>query len=141
MVTLVDTNVIVDVLQDDPRWAAWSADRLSDAGMAGDVIVNVVVVGELSRDYLDLTTLRGALDRLHVSIRSLDDEAAFLAGKRFVAARAARTDTAPARPLPDFFIGAHAVTLGALLLTRDPTLYRRYFPDLTLITPETHADG
>ena len=134
---LVDTNVILDVLQDDPRWADWSIGRLSEARLEGDVIVNAIVLAELSRDYDDIDALSAALGPLGLRTEPIDDCAAFTAGKRFVAARASRKDEAAARPLPDFFIGAHAETARASLLTRDTAIYRRYFPDLTLITPET----
>lgn len=132
----VDTNVILDVLQDDPHWADWSVDQLSEAGQRGPVIVNAVVVAELSRDYATLAELHRAITPFALSIEPLSDAAGFVAGHRFVAARRDKPQ-APKRPLPDFFIAAHALTLDATLLTRDPSLYRRYFPDLPLITPET----
>ena len=133
----VDTNVIVDVLQDDEQWADWSIDQL-DAGRAGGgLISNAIVIAELSRDHENLVALRSTLRSFDLAIEPLDDRAAFLAGKRFVAARRDRPAGASSRPLPDFFIGAHALTLEIALLTRDPRPYQRYFPELTLITPET----
>jgi hypothetical protein len=78
------------------------------------------------------------MDRLSLTIQPLDVVSAFVAGKRFQAFRLVRTASENARVLPDFLIGAHALTLDVPLLTRDPRLYRRYFPDLSLITPETH---
>lgn len=137
MVIAVDTNVIIDVLQDDKRWADWSIGRIGEARKRGEVAVSAAVVAELSRDFEDVDALRSTLADLDLTIELLDDATAFLAGKRFNVARATRTAGAPARPLADFFIGAHALSVGATLLTRDPTIYRRYFPDLPLITPET----
>lgn len=134
----VDTNIIVDVVQGDQRWASWSIDRLDAGRAAGGLLSNSVVVAELSRDYADLSALRAALRVFELSIEPLDERAAFMAGRRFVTARRGKTAGERSRPLPDFFIGAHALTLGATLLTRDTAIYRRHFPDLALITPETH---
>ena len=60
-------------------------------------------------------------------------EAAFAAGKAFVAYR--KRGGARTSPLPDFFIGAHALVRGYLLLTRDASRYRTYFPEVELIAP------
>lgn len=134
----VDTNVIIDVLQDDPRWASWSGEQLAAAHDHGDVIACPVVVAELSRDFADLARLRAKLSALQLTSHPLDDRAAFLAGHRCAKALDRRGVSTPRQPLADFFIGAHASVLGCPLLTRDTRLYRRYFPELTLITPETY---
>ncbi len=134
----VDTNVIIDVLQGDPRWKSWSIEQLSHARADDHVVIDPIVVAELSRDYPALADLHHAIAPLELTLRDLDDTAAFVAGHRFLQARAERGGEGPKRPLADFFIGAHALTLGTPLLTRDSRIYRRYFPDLTLITPETH---
>lgn len=134
----VDTNIIIDVLQGDPRWMSWSIERLSDARADDHVVIDPIVIAELSRDYRTLADLQGAIAPLELTLRDLDDAAAFVAGHRFLQARAERGGDEAKRPLADFFIGAHALTLGTPLLTRDSRIYRRYFPDLTLITPETH---
>lgn len=134
---LADTNVILDLLQDDPMWGEWSSDRIAEAVIDGGVAVNAIIVAELSRDYPDVSMLIKALDLLELTTEPIEVDTAFLAGHRFAAAVRRRGEGEGRRPLPDFFIGAHAITLGVPLLTRDTQLYRRYFPDLTLITPET----
>ena len=134
----VDTNVIIDVLQGDERWQPWSIEQLSDARADHDLVIDAIVVAELSRDYPSLAELHRAIAPLELVVDALGDIAAFVAGHRFLHARAERGDREAKRPLADFFIGAHALTLGIPLLTRDTRIYRRYFPDLTLITPETH---
>lgn len=134
----VDTNVVLDIVQNDARWSDWSADRLQEALMDQPVVVNAVVVAELSRDFVDVAALTGRLTTMELAVEPLDERAAFLAGKRFVSARRDKAVGERPRPLPDFFIGAHALTLPATLLTRDAIIYRRYFPELALITPETH---
>ncbi len=66
--------------------------------------------------------------------RSLPWEAAFLAGKCFLAYR--RAGGIRRSSLPDFFIGAHALVQGMSLLTRDTARYRTYFKNLALIVPD-----
>lgn len=134
--TLVDSNVIIDVLDRDPSWFDWSAAALAEAA-SGHAQINSIVVSELSRDFDSIAALRVEMQSLDVGIVSLDDASAFEAGKRFQQFRRVRSPSENARVLPDFLIGAHALTLQVPLLTRDPRLYRRYFPELTLITPET----
>ena len=134
---LVDTNVIIDIFDRDPIWFEWSAGRLSEAAGEGEVAINAVVVAELSRSFKTLAALQQILLPFELQSRALDDASAFLAGKRFQEYRRTRQGVETARVLPDFLIGAQAIMLGATLLTRDARLYRRYFPDLTLLTPET----
>lgn len=136
--TFVDSNVLIDALERDPVWFSWSSARLVEAGSAEKAYVDPIVVAELSRGFAALDELNARLRRFAVEVVPLDEETAFLAGKRFQEFRRTRAAEEPARVLPDFLIGAHALTLGVPLLTRDPRLYRRYFPDLALITPDTH---
>ena len=133
--TLVDSNVIIDVLKKDPIWFGWSSVALAEAGIEG-AQVNAVVVAELSRDYADYGELSAELQSLGIGSVALDETSAFIGSKRFQDFRQSRHQDDKARVLPDFLIGAHALTLGVPLLTRDARLYRRYFPDLALITPE-----
>ena len=134
--TLVDSNVIIDIVDRDPIWYEWSAAALAEAGGDG-AHVNSSVIAELSRGYETLAGLQSKLSVLDLGILPLDDVSGFLAGKRFQEFRRSRSSAETARVLPDFLIGAHALTLEVPLLTRDPRLYRRYFPELSLITPET----
>jgi len=137
-VIFVDTNVVIDIFRRDARWFDWSADRLAMVTEQGEVAASAVVIAELSWSFDRLEDLLATLDRLSLVPRPLPAAAAFLAGKRFQSFRRTRYEDDHPRVLPDFLIGAHAFFEGASLLTRDPKLYRRYFPDLTLITPETH---
>jgi len=131
---LVDTNVLFDVVTDDPVWYEWSEARLEEADLAGPVVVNDVVYAEFSVRYASLEDADQALVDLGISIVPMSRQALFLAGKVFRQYRAAggiRTGV-----LPDFFIGAHAAVHGLPLLTRDPRHYRSYFPSLELIAPD-----
>lgn len=136
----IDTNIFIDVLTRDPSWFAWSMGRLSAAQDEGKVAANAVVAAELARNYETCDALLARLAQISVTILPLDAQPAFIAGKAFGRYRRDRRGDEPRQVLPDFFIGAHAVTLAIPLLTRDPRLYRRYFPELTLITPETDHD-
>ena len=133
---LVDTNVLVDVLQDDPDWADWSERQLARAAASGPVIVNPVVYAELAPLYPDPSRLDQALEALAISVEEMPKEAWFLAGKAHHAYRC-RGGTRIG-VLSDFFIGAHAVVAQIPLLTRDPRRYRRDFPSMALLTPDTN---
>lgn len=135
--TFVDTNVLIDIFDRDLAWLHWSASKLAEVDGDIGVVTNTIVIAELSSGYPTVTELRAKLSEIAVAILPLNDESAFMAGKRFQAFRRAREAGDDARVLPDFLIGAHALILNRTLLTRDPRLYRRYFPELALITPET----
>lgn len=139
--TFVDTNVLIDIFEDDADWLEWSMNQVSLAASRGELRVDPIVVAELSRGFDSCGSLRAALERMEIILAPLDEESAFLAGKRFQGYRRARDREGFGRVLPDFLIGAHALLLGETLLTRDSKVYRHYFPELTLITPETHPNG
>jgi predicted nucleic acid-binding protein len=135
---LVDSNVLLDLFTDDPAWGAWSAERLAEAFDAGPVAINPIVYAEISVAFDRIETLEPALpDRL--GREDLPREAAFLAGKCFVAYR--RRGGAKPSPLPDFYVGAHAAVTGRALLTRDASRYRRLLPRLRLISPPPASSG
>lgn len=130
---LVDTNVLLDLVTDDPDWLEWSLARLEEAALAGPVLINDVVYAEISIRYERIEHLDTMLADAMIEIAPTPRPALFLAGKAFQHYRAAggvRTGV-----LPDFFIGAHAAVEGWPLLTRDARRYRTYFPKLTLIAP------
>ncbi len=131
--TLVDTNVLLDLVTDDPDWADWSLARLEEAALAGPIVINDIVYAETSIRYSRVEDLDAMLTQAAIEISAMPRSALFLAGKAFQkyrAARGARTGV-----LPDFFIGAHAAVAGCPLLTRDAGRYRSYFPKVTLIAP------
>lgn len=131
---LVDTNILLDVVTDDPRWAEWSLRRLEIAALKGPLIVNGVVYAELSVRFERIEDVDAVLDEAGITVEEIPREALFLAGKAFQRYRMA--GGARRGVLPDFFIGAHAAVLGVPLLTRDTGRYRGYFPTVHLIAPE-----
>ena len=133
MVTLIDTNVLLDVLLEDEEWIDWSAARVADAAQQGRVVVNPIIYAEVSSAYDDIEALERALPARYYVREPLPWDAAFLAGRAYVAYR--RRGGARPSPLPDFYIGAHAAVAGHTLLTRDPGRYQSYFPKLRIVAP------
>lgn len=131
--TLVDTNVFVDVIHRDPIWLQWSLSQLAMARQRGPVIANVVVYAELHTHDTAGPHVDALLDQLGVQLRDLSRPAAQLAAKAFRQYR--QRGGTRAGVLPDFFIGAQAQVEGWTLLTRDAARYRSYFPGLALICP------
>lgn len=131
--TLVDTNVLLDYLDEDSEWSDWSAAMLTDAGENGMVAINPIIYAEVAVGYDDIADVETALPREYFVRAAIPWEAAFLAAKCFEKYR--RRAGLKRSPLPDFFIGAHAAVTGMTLLTRDPRRYRTYFPKLKIIAP------
>ncbi|MHB8425697.1 MAG: type II toxin-antitoxin system VapC family toxin [Gammaproteobacteria bacterium] len=131
---LVDTNVLVDVLEDDPEWADWSISRLRAQAQIHELAINPVIYAELSLTFASVETLDRAVRDLALEMLELPRPALFLAGKAFAQYR--RAGGRKSNMLADFFIGAHAAVLGCGILTRDPGRYQSYFRTVPLITPE-----
>jgi predicted nucleic acid-binding protein len=132
-VILVDTNILLDLVTDDPAWAAWSQQQLEAASLQDRLAINPVICAELSVGYQRIEALDAMLDLAGIGLEPMPRPALFLAGKAFQNYR--RAGGARTGVLPDFFIGAHAAVAQASLLTRDRTRYARYFPSLRLIAP------
>ena len=131
---LVDTNVILDVVGNDPDWAGWSQARLDTASLRHALLINPVIYAELSIAYRRIEELEDLLSKGDFRVEPIPREALFLAGKVYVQHR--ERGGAKTGVLPDFFIGAHAAVAGIPLLTRDARRYRTYFPKLELIGPD-----
>lgn len=131
---LVDSNVLLDVMTEDARWFPWSSGAISHAADGARLVINPIIYAEVSIRYSLIETIDAALPKTMLDREGIPYEAAFLAGKCFLAYR--RRGGKRQSPLPDFFIGAHAAISGYRLLTRDAARYRTYFPKLNLITPE-----
>lgn len=133
MAILVDSNVILDVATADARWAGWSSKALERAADEAVLVINPIIFAEVSVGFDRVEDLEDALPPDLYRRDPLPYEAAFLAGKSFLAYR--RRGGRRVTPLPDFYIGAHAAVAGHQLLTRDAARYRTYFPRLALIAP------
>lgn len=130
---LVDTNVILDLVGNDPLWANWSQQQLETASLQDSLCINSVIYAELSIAFDKIEDLEGVLKQGEFRVEAIPREALFLAGKTFIRYRKQRGTKAGV--LPDFFIGAHAAVAGWPLLTRDTRRYASYFPTVPLITP------
>jgi len=130
---LVDANVLLDILTNDPNWLQWSQERFLAAIEDDQAAVNPVIYAELGAAYRSATELDRALAGWPVQRLPLPCEAAFPAGQAFVRYR--KEGGQCRSPLPDFYFGAHAQIAGLPLLTRDAARYRTYFPKLRLIAP------
>jgi predicted nucleic acid-binding protein len=133
MITLVDSNVILDLVTDDKTWGQWSADALAEAADESTLAINPLIFAEVSTRFATIEELEHLLPSEEFSRLALPYEAAFLAGKAFLSYR--RRGGRRTAPLADFYIGAHAAVAGLRLLTRDPRRYRAYFPTVDLIVP------
>ncbi|MER8372568.1 type II toxin-antitoxin system VapC family toxin [Mesorhizobium sp. M1406] len=131
--TLVDTNVLLDLVTDDPTWADWSVAQLEAVSLDGPLLINDAVYAELAVRYTRIEDLETFLDAAGLEMAPMPRAALFLAGKVFTQYR--RSGGSRIGVLPDFFIGAHAAVARLPLLTRDVGRYRTYFPSLRLITP------
>ncbi len=130
---LVDSNVILDIATDDPRWSEWSSVALARAADESVLVINPLIYAEVS---VGLASIEALDEILPLSVFRRDPlpyEAGFLAGKAFLAYR--RRGGQKFTPLPDFYIGAHAAVAGLRLLTRDAPRYRTYFPKLEILAP------
>ena len=133
MVTLVDSNVILDIVTEDPQWLDWSSAMLEEAAESGRLAINAMVYAEVGVRFDRIEDLEEAVPSDYFRRETIPLEAAFLAGKCFEKYRSRGGERRS--PLPDFFIGAHAAVSGMTLLTRDARRYRSYFPRLRIVAP------
>jgi hypothetical protein len=131
---MVDSNVLLDVLTEDPAWFEWSSRSLEQCAEDHVLVINPIIYAEVSIGFDRIEDLDAALPESMVERRPIPLDAAFLAGKCFLKYR--RLGGRKRSTLPDFFIGAHAAVQKMALLTRDASRYRTYFPRLRLICPE-----
>jgi predicted nucleic acid-binding protein len=132
--TLVDTNIIIDVLTKDSAWFDWSAEQLLRCRASGPLWINEIGYAELAARVEMEAALQDALSEIDIQFERTATQALFLAGRAF--SRYRRAGGPRSSILPDFFIGAHAQVARIPLLTRDARRYRTYFPEVKLIAPE-----
>ncbi len=130
---LVDTNVWIDIINNDPTWKDWSLRHLKLASATGGICINPVIYAELATRYTSREQLDAALGPTGVQMIELSPDAAFLAGHAFLRYRQSKGTKSGV--LPDFFIGAQAQAQGFTLVTRDAARFRSYFPRVNLLAP------
>lgn len=131
--TLVDSNVILDILTEDDGWLDWSSTQLAESANSGMLVINPIIYAEVSARFERIEELDDALPVNYYRRVPLPFEAAFLAGQCFMKYK--RRGGNRRSPMPDFYIGAHAALSGLTLLTRDARRYRDYFPTVRIIAP------
>ena len=131
--TLADSNIILDILLDDPNWGDRSEAILDEYAQRGLLCINPIVYSEISIGFEEIEDLESAFLKAGLQMLEIPREALFLAAKAFL--KCTKRRGSKNRPLPDFYIGAHAAVLGIGLITRDVSRYRSYFPSVELICP------
>jgi predicted nucleic acid-binding protein len=136
-VTLVDSNVLLDLFTADENWEGWSRRQLGTAILADGACINPIIYAEVSIGFAHERELAEQMKLLGIERRELPYQAAFAAGRAFLRYR--RSGGRERSPLPDFYIGAHAECDGLALLTRDAKRYRSYFPNVRIVSPDDKA--
>ncbi|MFY9969999.1 MAG: type II toxin-antitoxin system VapC family toxin [Roseiarcus sp.] len=131
---LIDANVLLDVMTEDARWLQGSAEAIERAADRYRLVINPVIFAEVSMRFSRIEDLDAALPKTMFDREAIPYEAAYMAGKSYLAYR--RRGGTKRSPLPDFFVGAHAAVAGYQLMTRDVRRYRTYFPKLPLVVPD-----
>ena len=131
--TLVDSCVLIDVLANDADWSEWSLEKLDLLGRQAPLVINPIILAEISPRFDRAADLEAALSQLPLKREALPWDAAYLAGQAFKIYRTA--SGAKRSPMPDFYIGAHAIVGNMRLLTRDAVRFETYFPKLKIISP------
>ena len=131
--TLVDTNVLIDLVQDDAEWANWSEIKLFEAQLAGALMINPVGYAELVPAFNNMADLDSFLKSAKITVKDISRPAAYLAGEAFLSYR--KRKGIKTGVLAEFFIGAQAQAENWMILTRDAARYKSYFPAVKLICP------
>jgi predicted nucleic acid-binding protein len=131
---LVDSNVIIDIFEEDPRWADWSTEQIAVAGKGDGAMINEVVIAEVAPSHGSLERFLTVMESFNIGCEAICNQSAFTAGLAFLEYRKRRIGAKSI--IADFLIGGHAQTLGATILTRDPRFYRAYFPTVPIIAPQ-----
>ena len=130
----VDSCVLLDLFTDDPNWADWSENMLDKYSQTNTLYINSIVYTEVSIGFNKIEEVEMAISQLGIKVLEIPREALFLTGKVFLKYR--KNKGTKKSPLPDFFIGAHAIVSKFDLITRDSIKYKTYFPQLKLIHPD-----
>ena len=130
---LVDTNVLIDVLNNEPQWADWSIHQLRVQSKIHVLSINPIIYAELSCTFKKVEDLDEVLQVMELKFNQIPKPALFLAGKAFQSYR--QQGGVKNSILADFFIGAHAAVSRLPVLTRETQRYQTYFPTVKLVSP------
>ena len=131
--TLVDTNIWIDCIDANSHWHEWAIEQLQKLSERSPLHVNLIVYTELLVPGPDIEALDALLD-VYDTLRSpLPWSCALLTAAAFALYRS--RGGSKLKPIPDFYIGAHAAVANLSVLTRDPSPYKSYFPRLIVVAP------
>lgn len=130
---LVDTNVWVDCIDEASPWHEWAVESLQVSSERCPLHVNLIIYSELLIPGPDVHMLDTMLDIYETLRTPLPWASAPLAAAAYATYR--RSGGSKQKPLPDFYIGAHAAVSNLSVLTRDPRPYKSYFARLEVIAP------
>ncbi len=130
---LVDSNIVLDVFLNDPKWADWSESKLDEYDQLGILYINSIVYSEISIGFKRIEDLESGIAKAGLQMLEIPKEALFLAGKAYLKYK--KRKGTKRTPLSDFFIGAQAAVQNLDLITRDVSRYQSYFPTVKLISP------
>jgi predicted nucleic acid-binding protein len=134
--TLVDSNIIIDLLVKDAEFGPWSFRQLDRLAQIGDLVINQICFAEAATYFKNIAEFERAMASIGITRDDLPWTAAGYAGLAHYQYR--KNGGLRERILADFLIGAHASERGYRLITRDPSAYRTYFPQLDIIAPDSH---
>lgn len=132
-IILVDSNIILDLILDDPKWAEWSKSAMKKQARHATLCINPIIYAEISIGFNHIEELEKTITKGSFKILEIPKKALFLAGKAFLEYR--KRGGTKLSPLPDFFIGAQAAVMKIDLITRDISRYQSYFPTVKIISP------
>lgn len=142
MTYAVDSNVILDILYDDPLHAQSSIAALTKASGDGALVACDVVWAETSARFADKAMFRRTMADFGISFSAMTESASVRAGGLWNASRREKKRKGiPSRTeiIPDFLVGAHAFECADALITRDRGFLRKWFSDLAIIDPSAQT--
>ena len=136
MTWVVDTCIVIDILENDPNFGLRSATLLEtklDEGLSICPVTFVELAPAFGGNANEQETfLRQAGIGFRDGWTTADTRTAHLAWHLHIDAR--RSGVVPKRPIADVLIGAFATNRRGLI-TRNATDFRRNFPDLQILEP------
>lgn len=132
MPVLVDTNILIDILTDDPQWAEWSVKQIEIRASDG-LIINSISYAELCFGSPSVSFVDNIIRQFSLIYQDIPRQGLFLAAKAFAAYK--KRKGTKASVLPDFLIGGHAEAANLPILTRDTKRLSTYFPNVRLFAP------
>ena len=133
MITSVDTNVLIDILEPDPIHGKPSLDLLRRAMREGSVVASEVVWAEVATAYSEsINEVLSGLSDIGIAFLPMNETAAVKSAECWRIYR--QKSEKSGRIVADFLIGGHAIIQCDRLLTIDRGFYRDYFEELTLLS-------